>query len=129
MNVENPQVRSQIWVGLLNADAKARYYSYLAERFSTRNRWAMVTIAVLSAAAVVVAVSGWCLLLGVGLSSIAAILALAVSYEDYSRRAGTAAYIGGACIEVTSEWEHLWRFGDRLGEDETSDVLGNLHSR
>ena len=116
MNIENPEIRSRIWAGLLSTDGLARYYSCLAERYSTRNRWALVTIAIVSAAAVVVAVAGWCLWFGVGLSSIAATLALAVSYADYSRRAGTAAFIGGACIEYTSEWEHLWHFADQSEE-------------
>ena len=38
----------------------------------------------------------------------AAFIAIYLSYEDYSRRAGMASAIASQCMELTQEWRQLW---------------------
>ena len=101
-------VRSRIWVGLIDANRLARYYCRLADKFSRWNRLAMMLVATLSVAALVSVFTDWYWWVGGLLSCSAAAIALWLSYADYSRRAGTAAFIGAACMDLTDDWERLW---------------------
>ena len=106
-------VKDQIWYGLIDADRQARYYCRLADRFGRWNRGAMVLITALSSAAVVclfASSTGLVSWLGAAFSIVAALTALWTSYADYSRRAGMAAFIGTTCMELTVDWEYLWRY-------------------
>lgn len=108
----NQQETNQVWRGILDAERLTRYYSRLAERFSTWNRRLMWLIAVLSSAAVATLFAelpGWTALWVPAAFSIpAAALALWASYADYSRKAGLAAGIASLCMELVQEWEPLW---------------------
>ena len=112
-------VKDQIWYGLIDADRQARYYCRLADRFGRWNRAALVSITALSSAAVVclfadfsglVSWLSWLSWSGAIFSIVAALAALWTSYADYSRRAGIAVFIGTTCMELTVDWEYLWRY-------------------
>ena len=98
----------QIWAGLVDADRLTRYYSRLADRFSRHNRWAMLTVSFFSTLAIISVFAEWLMWISAGVSGIAASIALWVAFYDLSRRAGVAAFIASACMDLTAEWEQLW---------------------
>ena len=101
----------RVWVGLLEADHLARYYGKLAERFGRKHRTGMSILIVLTVGAIAMTFAplpNW----GTWLPGIpalpAAFIAIYLSYEDYSRKAGMASTIASQCMELTLEWRQLW---------------------
>ena len=101
----------RVWVGLLEADHLARYYAKLAERFGRYHRLGMSVVITLTLGSVTLTFaslpSGAFWIPGI-FALPAAILAIYLSYEDYSRKAGMASTIASQCMELTLEWRQLW---------------------
>ena len=106
---------NRVWLGLLESDRLARYYGRLAERFGHRHRIGMILLASFSLGAVAtlfVSLREWGIWVSVAFSVPAAVIAIVLSYVDYSRKAGISASIASLCIELTQEWRQLWEGSD-----------------
>ena len=104
-------VHSQIWRGLLESGRLARYYGHLAERYSRYSRLSLMGLAVASIATAGISflnLPSWAAWAAVLIPLLVAAAAIAMSYLDYSRRAGIAASIASLCIEAERDWESLW---------------------
>lgn len=126
--MDKQQVK-RVWVGLLEADHLARYYGKLAERFGRRNRIGMSLVVILTLGAIAMTFASlpeW----GSWLPGIpalpAAVIAIILSFEDYSRRAGMASTIASQCMELTQEWRQLW---DDLPSDDVMRRASELDRR
>ena len=114
--------REQLKEGAIEADWIYRYYAGLAGKYSKYNQRFMFAIAISSVLAIAATVANvdewWATALTVLLAGAAASLATAIPLVDYSRRAGVAASIAGSCMDLTDDWEMLWRKSKNMTEDD-----------
>lgn len=101
--------RNATWETLLNADLNCRYYHCLGSRYAAYDRWARIFLAVTSSSTV----AGWGLWSEYSfawktLSSISALLAIALPILDWSKSAAKIADVKAEWYRLKAEYEILW---------------------
>jgi hypothetical protein len=95
---------------MLDADMNVRYWGHLARRYSSREKFIKIFLAVFSTSGAVASLSLWESVpyLWKGLVSISAIVAIALPILNYSDLVEKIAVQRGKWARLLSEYERLW---------------------
>ena len=112
-------MRTAIWKSMLEADMNAKYWKYLVNRYSTRDKGFKIFLAIMASGTV----AGWGLWedipwLWKSLSSISAIIAISSPILNYQKSIEQMALLAGKWGELRIEYEDLWRQVRNHGEPE-----------
>lgn len=102
-------MRSAIWKSMLDADMNARYWKYLVNRYSKRDKGLKIFLAVMTSGTV----AGWGLWealpwLWKTLSSISALVAISLPILNYQKSIEQMSSLSGKWGELRIEYEDLW---------------------
>ena len=102
-------MRKAVWNSMLDANMNVRYWKYLTQRYSIRERVLKILLAITSSGTV----AGWTIWSKVpelwqSLSSLSALIAIALPILNYPKLIETMADLSGKWWEVKREYEDYW---------------------
>lgn len=102
-------MREAIWKSMLDADMNARYWKSLVKRYSNREKYLKIFLALMASGTV----AGWGFwqsfpIFWKILSSISAITAIALPILNYQKTIGQMSFLSGKWGELRIEYEDLW---------------------
>lgn len=94
---------------MLDADMNARYWKYLVKRYADRDKFSKIFLAIMASGTV----AGWGFWdsfpeLWKTLSSISAVIAIAMPILNYQKNIEQMSYLAGKWGELRIEYEDLW---------------------
>lgn len=104
----NPQIRSQVWQGLLDSERYVRYYSALADKYRRRHfytRYSALVSVLAEALAIPLGLNIY-LVWAVGVGIIFLVIFDAVS--DFAKKAAVLDWISAEASESNVRWHMLW---------------------
>lgn len=120
-------MRLAIWKSMLDADMNARYWKYLVNRYSKRDKWIKIFLAIMTSGTV--ASWGWWEAmpwLWKSLSSISALVAISMPILNYQKIIEQMSSLAGKWGELRIEHEDLWF---QVNESKTSQSLERLFKK
>ncbi len=111
------RTRGLIWEELYAANVRTRYFSTIAGRLKSRERWLAVSVAVLSSGAVTTIVAQ-IPIVPLILSLMTAIIGAILAAFKFDKGTAMGATLGRQWAEIASEYEILWAQLEDLGEEE-----------
>jgi hypothetical protein len=102
-------MRTAIWQSMLDADMNARYWRGLVARYSKKDKTLKIFLALMASGTV----AGWGLWITLPwlwktLSSLSAIVAIAMPILNYQKHIEQMSYLAGKWGELRIEYEDLW---------------------
>lgn len=105
-------LRMPLWNSMLDADMNVRYWGYVGRKFSAREKYIKIFLAVFSTTSAVASWAIWTYYaeLWKALLSASAVIAIAIALPilNYSGLAGKAVDQKGKCTRLLSQHEILW---------------------
>lgn len=120
-------IRKAVWDGMLGADFNTRYWSHLIRRYSKRDKYTKIFLAIISSSTV----ASWGFwdeidLLWKSLSAISAFIALALPILDWPKTISRMSDLAGKWSRIEYEYENLWL---RLQGDTPIDGVEDEYKR
>ena len=112
---------------MLTAQMSACYWNCLARRYSSREKWIKIFLAVTSSGTV----AAWSIWSQHGtvwkiLSGVSALVAVALPILDYSGQVEKTAKLADICAQLRMGYDQLWAQIDDLSPDSLREALGKL---
>ena len=114
--------RIAIWNAMLDADMNARYWAEMVRHYASKDKRMRIFLAVTSSATV----ASWAIAIDMRiiwqvLSSLAALVAVALPILDWPKQREKMAELSGEWLQLQFDYERLWR----QSKDNDSEVIEN----
>lgn len=103
------ELKKAVWDSMLDADMNSRYWKYLVDRYTKRETVLKIFLAIMASGTV----AGWSIweeyvLIWKGLSSISALVAIALPILNYQKLIEKLSELAGKWGELRIEYEDMW---------------------
>lgn len=101
-------LRKEVWSSMLDADMNARYWKYLVERYSKRETYLKILLAITTSGAVIWGIWVQQDVTLKFLSSFSALLAIVMPILNYSKKIDSMSELAGKWSELLIEYDDIW---------------------
>jgi hypothetical protein len=120
-------MRELIWNSMLSAQLTAVYWTHLARRYTTREKYIKIFLAITSSGTV----ASWFVdpnfaILWKLLSGVSALVAIALPILDYPAQVAKMAKLSGKSAQLRAGYDQLWAQVDSLPENSLDPELKKL---